>query len=80
MNLADLSSLLKYKVKYKYLLNVIDMFSHFVWSVLPKDKTGTSITAVLKALFKNRKTITIQSEKGTEFANATLQLYFKGQR
>ena len=67
MDLADLNSLSKYNDKYKYILNVIDIFSRYAWSVPLKDKTGTSITTALKSLFKNRKPITIQSDKGTEF-------------
>jgi len=59
MDLADLSSLSKYNDKYKYLLNVIDIFSRYAWSVPLKDKTGTSITTALKSLFQNRKPITI---------------------
>jgi len=41
MDLAGLSSLSKYNV-----LNVIDIFSRFSWSVPLKDKIGSSITAV----------------------------------
>ena len=44
-----------------------------------KDKTVTSITSALKSLFQNRKPITIQSDKGTEFVNATVQQYLKRQ-
>ena len=79
MYLPDLSSLAKYNDKYKYLLNVIDIFSRYAWSVPLKDKTGTSITSALKSLFQNRKQITIQSGKGTEFVNATVQQYLKRQ-
>ena len=57
MDLADLSSLSKYD-KYKYLWNVIDIFSRY-----KKDKTGTSITTALKSLFQNRKPIVVQSDK-----------------
>jgi hypothetical protein len=52
MDLADLSSLSKYDDKYKYLLNVIDIVPRYAWSVTLKDKTTTSITAGLKALFQ----------------------------
>jgi transposase InsO family protein len=79
MDLADLSSLSKYNNKYKYLLNVIDIFSRYAWSVTLKDKTGTSITTTLKSLFQNRKPITIQSDKGTEFVNSSVQQYLKRQ-
>ena len=73
-NLADLSSLMKYD-KYKYFLKVVDIFSRYAWSVPPKDKTGTSITAALKSLFQNRPAITIESDKGTELVNATVKQY-----
>ena len=78
MDLADLSSLAIYD-KYKYLLKVIDIFSRYAWSVPLKDKTGSSITSALKSLFENRKPITIQSDKGTKFVNATVQQYLKRQ-
>ena len=71
MDPADLSSLSKYD-KYKYLLNVIDIFSRYAWSVPLKDKTGTSITSALKFLFQDRIPITIQSDKVTEFVNVTV--------
>ena len=67
MDLSDLSSLSKYN-NYKYLLIVID-----------KDKTGTSITSALKSLFLDRKPITVQSDKGTEFVNITVKQYPKRQ-
>jgi len=79
MDLAHLSSLSKYNDKYNNLLNVIDIFSRYAWGVLLKDKTATSIIAGLKSLFQNRKPISIQSEKGTEFVNGTVQQYLKRQ-
>lgn len=79
MDLADLSNLSKYNSKYRYILNVIDIFSRYAWSVPLKDKTGSSITAALKSLFLNRKPITLQSDKGTEFVNTTVQRYLKQQ-
>ena len=44
-----------------------------------KDKTGKSIAAALTILFQNRKPIAIQSDKDTEFVNATVQQYLKRQ-
>jgi hypothetical protein len=55
------------------------MFSRYEWRVPLKDKTGTSIAAALKYLFRDRKPIPIQSDKGTEFVNATVQQYLKRQ-
>ena len=79
MDLADLSSLSKYNDKYKYLLNVTDMFSRYAWSVPLMYKTATSIIAALKSLFQNIKPISIQSDKSTEFVDATVQQYLKRQ-
>ena len=79
MDLAYLSSLSKYNDKYKYLLNLIDIFSRHAWSVPLKDKPATSITAALKFLFQNRKPIHIQSNIGTEFVNRIVQQYLKRQ-
>ena len=45
-----------------------------LWNV-PKNKTGKSIETALTTLFQNRKPITTQSDKGTEFANTTVQQY-----
>ena len=79
INLADLSSLSKYNDNYNDLLNFIDIFSSYVWSVLLKDKTGNWITSSLKSSFQNGKPITIQLDKGTEFVNWTMQRYLKRQ-
>ena len=79
MDFADLFSLSKYNNKFKYLLNVTDICSRYTWSVPLKHKTGNSITSALKVLYQNKKPITIQSDKGTEFVNATVQQYLKRQ-
>jgi len=79
IDLADLRTLSRYNDKYKYLLNVINVFSRYAWSVPLKDKTVKSIVEALTTLFENRKPITIQSDKGTEFVNATVQQYLKRQ-
>ena len=58
---------------------MIDIFSRYAWSVPLKGKTGTSSTSASKSLFQNRKPITIQSDKGIEFANASARKYLKCQ-
>ena len=77
MDLADLSSLSKHYDKFKYLLNVIDIFSRYAWSVPLKVKTGISFKTALKFLFLVWKPLTIQSDKGTKFVNATVQKYLQ---
>ena len=79
MDVADLSSLSKYNNKYKYLFNVIDVFSRYARSPPLKDKNANSITTALKSLLLNRKPIALQSDKGTEFVNSTVLRYLKQQ-
>jgi transposase InsO family protein len=74
---ADLSAFAKYNSKYKYLLNVIDIFSRYAWSVTLKHKTGRSVVTALAALFQDKTPNTIQSDKGTVFVNATVQQYLQ---
>ena len=58
---------------------MLDIFSRYAWSVTLKDKTGTSIKAALKYLFRNRKPFYLQSYKGTECVNSTVRQYLQGQ-
>ena len=78
IDFADLSSLSKYNDEYKYFLNVIDIFPRYAWIVTLKDKTCAWNTT-LKSLFCDRKPITIQSDKRTQFVNATIQQFLKRQ-
>jgi hypothetical protein len=77
MILADLSAMAKYNSNYKYLLNVIDLFSRYAWSVPLKHKTGRSVVTALATIFQDRKPNTMQSDKGTGFVNATVQQYLQ---
>jgi hypothetical protein len=71
-DVSNLNSLSKYNDKFKYFMCVIYVFSRYAWIVPLKDKSGNSITTSLKSLFRDRKPITIKSDKGTEFVNATV--------
>jgi transposase InsO family protein len=46
---------------------------------LARQNTYTAQTCTKKSLFQNRKQITIQSDKGTEFVNSAVQQYLKRQ-
>jgi transposase InsO family protein len=76
-DLTELSALAKYNSNYKYLLNVIDVFSRYAWSVPLKHKTGRSVATALATIFQDRKPYIMKSDKGTEFVNATVQQYLK---
>ena len=74
MDLADVSSLEKYS-KYKYLLKVIDIFEVCLERAFKgQDRYLNQINFKIFS-----KPITIQSDKGTEFVKASVQLYLKHQ-
>ena len=56
---------------FKYLLNVIDIFSKHAWSIPFKNKTGKSITDVFKKIVKTsgRRPKKLWVDQGTEFYN-----------
>lgn len=54
---------------YKYILNVIDTFSKFVWSKPLKYKTGKSVAKAFESLLHNRKPKLLHVDKGLEFVN-----------
>ena len=68
----------RYNDKYKHLLNVIDIFALCLERAF-KGQDRKSIATALTTLFQNRKPITIQSDKGIEFVNATVRQYLKRQ-
>jgi transposase InsO family protein len=77
IDLVDMTSLAKYNDGYKFLLNCIDVFSKFAWSVPLKNKSGRSITDAFAKIITIRKPIHVQSDKGTEFLNSTFQEFLK---
>ena len=42
---------------YRYMLNVIDVFSKYAWSIPLKDKKGLTTTEVFKAIVKQSNRI-----------------------
>ena len=63
----------------KYLLNVIDVFSKFAWSVPIKDKTGRSITDAFQLIVKTsrRKPNKLWVDQGTEFYNRVFKSWLE---
>ncbi len=64
---------------YKYLLNIIDLFSKYAWSVPTKDKTGRSITDAFDKVVKSsgRKPEKLWVDQGTEFYNRVFRSWLK---
>ena len=80
-DLADVSRLASKKYGIKYLLTSIDVFSKFAWVEPLTSKTGMSLVAAFKNIFRrsNRKPFVLQTDQGKEFVNATLQQFLKTQ-
>jgi Integrase core domain len=70
-DLVDVNSYSKHNKGVKFLLNVIDTFSKYVWSVPLKNKTATVVANALEKIFKKSKRtpVTLQSDAGLEFNN-----------
>lgn len=75
MDLADLSAINEYNEGYKYLLNCIDIFSKYAWSIPVKTKSGESITNAFQSLLEStpRRPQKIQTDAGKEFLNKKFQ-------
>lgn len=80
---ADLVEMIPYSEEnndFKYLLTVIDCFSKFAWAVPIKNKSGNETLRVFEKLFKDRKPLKLQTDKGKEFYNTPLNKLFKSNK
>ena len=74
-DLVDMQQNRKHNNGIRYLLNVIDVFSKYAWSVPIKDKTGKSISEAFQHIIdsSNRKPNKLWVDQGTEFYNRSLR-------
>lgn len=81
LDLADMHSLSKHNDNYKYLLNVIDVFSKYAYSVPLRSKTGSAITSAFESILEKdhhrRRPVWVRTDKGKEFVNSTFQHLLK---
>lgn len=79
MDLLDLQN--KEQKGYKYLLNIIDVFSKYALSIALKNKNDSTVLDGFKKLMKELKTKfnqypkTIYSDNGSEFINSNMKKY-----
>lgn len=78
---ADLMDVTKYATRnsgYKYILNVVDIYSRFVWSFPLKSKSPAVVAPKLESIFQEIKRkhpesqISLQVDEGTEFKGRVL--------
>ena len=60
-----------------FLLTVIDVFSKRAWCIPLKNKSAASLVAAFTQLLRERQPITLQTDKGSEFLNRSLQKLLK---
>ena len=79
MDLMDVSNLKQYNDDFNFILVVIDTLSRFLYTEKLKNKSAASVTAAFKSIFERAQKLPslINSDKGTEFTNKTLQKLFK---
>ena len=74
-----MQSFSKYNEGFKYLLNVIDIFSKYAWSIPLMDKTGKAITNAFDSIIQtsNRKPEKLWVDQGSEFFNRVMDQWLK---
>ena len=76
-DLVDMSRLKKVNDGTTFILTVIDVFSKLAWCVPLKNKSAASLVAAFTQLLSNGAPNTLQTDKGTEFLNRSLQKLLK---
>jgi hypothetical protein len=78
-DLVEMQEWSKQNKGYRYMLNVIDVFSKYAWSITLKDKTGKSVLDGFKLIVKgsNRTPKHIWVDEGKEFYNKLMDEWLK---
>lgn len=74
-DLVDLSSISRQNDGYKFILTVIDVFSKYAFAFPLKNKLATTVTAAFSSMIGVRRPTFLQTDKGSEFLNATFQRF-----
>ena len=76
-DLVDLSKLKEDKDGMTFLLTVIDVFSKVAWCVPTKNMSAASLVSMLDITFSKGWPQTLQTDKGLEFLNKSVQALLK---
>jgi hypothetical protein len=76
-DLIDMSNIKAANKGYTFVLNCIDCFSKYLWSIPLKNKKAETVLQAFKIIFKNKSVKFLQSDLGNEFKNKHLQNYLK---
>ena len=75
-DLVDMSAMARQNDGNRYLLTCIDVFSKRAWAMPLKTKSGENVKAAFEFIFKDAIPNMLQTDKGTEFLNSTVQALF----
>jgi hypothetical protein len=80
MDLVDMRSWSDFNDGYKWMLNVIDVWSRYAWSIPMKNKNAKTVLDAFKQIIKEseRKPKRIWVDEGTEFYNQQMTRFIKG--
>jgi transposase InsO family protein len=76
-DLVEMQEFSKENEGLKYLLTIIDCFSKYAWAIPIKDKTADQTIEAFNNIFKQRKPLKLQTDKGKEFINKKFQELLK---
>ena len=62
---------------YNYLLNVIDIFSKYAWSIPLKTKTASEVTKAFESILTKNHPRKLWIDQGSEFYNKTFDKLLK---
>ena len=81
-DLVEMQEWKKVNKGYRYILNVIDCFSKFAWSVPLKDKKGETVLDAFKYIVEisKRKPAYIWVDEGKEFYNKDMTAWLKAEK
>lgn len=63
----------------RYLLTVVDVMSKYAWVIPLKDKKATTVLEALKPIILESHPEKLQTDKGSEFFNSTVQKFLKSE-
>ena len=68
-DLIDMKEFSKDNKNYNYLLNVIDIFSKYAWSIPLKTKTASEVTKAFESILTKSQHKKLWIDQGSEFYN-----------
>jgi hypothetical protein len=80
IDLADNNELAEYNDGYRYMINCVDVFSRYAWSVPSKSKSGEAVLNAFKEIVKENKGIypnMLWADQGAEFENKEMKKWTK---